>query len=61
MTETPDTEKEVKIVIVDADRYLNEELRLARLINEGWQVIGMCGLSPLSFAVMMQRDRQDEA
>jgi len=32
-------EVEVKIVIVDADRYRNEELRLAKLLNEGWNII----------------------
>jgi hypothetical protein len=52
-------EKEVKIVIVDADRYRNEELRLAGLVNEGWTIIGMCGLTELSFVVVMQRDRED--
>jgi hypothetical protein len=51
---------EVKIVIVDADRYRNEELRLARLLNDGWVVIGMCGLTPLTFVIILQRKRGDE-
>ena len=53
-------EQEVKIVIVDADRYRNEEIRLARLLNDGWKVTGMCGLTELTFAVLLQRDRPDE-
>lgn len=58
MTERP--EQEVKIVIMDADRYRNEEIRLARLLNDGWTISGMCSLTPLTFVVILQRDRREE-
>ena len=53
-------EIEVKILIVDADHYRNEEMRLARLLNEGWTISGMCGLTELTFVVVLQRDRVEE-
>ena len=53
-------EIEVKILIVDADHYRNEEMRLARLLNEGWTISGMCGLTELTFVVVLQRNRVEE-